>query len=160
MIEVALINENWNDAVDWDARATRAVSAAIKASNHADLAQTESLIEIAVRLTSDAEVHILNRDYREKDQPTNVLSFPMTHPNEIGLLPEALLGDIILARETCQREAADKDVSFEAHATHLIVHGTLHLLGYDHMGQDEAQAMEDVERRVMATLGLHDPYGD
>jgi probable rRNA maturation factor len=164
MIEVDLLDEGWPGGIEWDVAGTRAVLAAVVATPFAPFVSSETSVEIAIRLTTDAEVQILNRDYRGKDQPTNVLSFPMMSPEELlapsGIVPEILLGDIALARETCEREAKEKGVSFEAHATHLIVHGVLHLLGYDHMGQDEAEAMEAIERRVMAGLGLHDPYGD
>lgn len=163
MIETAAINQGWPDTTDWETLACAAVSAAIAATPHGELAQIDALVEIAVRLTDDAEVQALNRDYRHKDKPTNVLSFPMVQPDLIDNLcntddGEILLGDIVLARETCEREASERDVSLEAHATHLIVHGTLHLLGYDHMRDDEAEAMESLEREIMATLGLHDPY--
>jgi probable rRNA maturation factor len=160
MIETDVLDEGWPPSVSWETLSARAAEAAIAATPHAALVTCPTLIEIAIRLTTDAEVRILNRDFRHKDQPTNVLSFPMMAPDELEGHPEAMLGDIALARETCEREAAEKGVPFEAHATHLIVHGVLHLLGYDHMGQDEAEAMEAIERRVMAGLGLHDPYGD
>ena len=163
MIETALINEGWPDATDWEALAASAVSAAIAATPHAELAHIGADVEIAVRLTADAEVRTLNRDYRHKDKPTNVLSFPMVQPDLIDGLAnsddgEILLGDIVLARETCEREAKERAVEVSAHAAHLIVHGTLHLLGYDHMRDDEAEAMEALERQIMAGLGLHDPY--
>lgn len=163
MIETALINEGWPDTADWDALAASAVSAAIGATPHAGLAAIGADVEIAVRLTGDAEVHILNRDYRQKDKSTNVLSFPMVQPDLIPGLAnsddgEILLGDIVLARETCEREAEEREVAVSAHAAHLIVHGTLHLLGYDHMRDDEADAMEALERQIMDRLGLHDPY--
>ena len=163
MIETATINEDWPDVCDWEALASSAVSAAIAATPHGDLARIEASVEIAVRLTGDVEVQSLNRDYRQKDKPTNVLSFPMIEPDLIcGLADtghrEILLGDIVLARETCTREAEERNVSIEAHATHLIVHGTLHLLGYDHVQDDEAEKMESLERQIMAVLGLHDPY--
>ena len=163
MIETALQAEpNWPEQ-DWEALAASAVSAAIAATPHGELAGIDALVEIAVRLTDDAEVQALNRDYRRKDKPTNVLSFPMVQPDLIDNLAntddgEILLGDIVLARETCEREAEERGVSIAAHATHLIVHGTLHLLGYDHMLDDEADAMESLEREIMAALGLHDPY--
>ncbi len=160
MIETEVIDEGWPPATDWEGLATRAAESAISATDHAALSFSVTQVEIAIRLTTDAEVKLLNRDYRGKDRPTNVLSFPMTDPSKIDGVPEAMLGDIALALETCMREAVEKDVPFEAHATHLIVHGVLHLLGYDHMGQDEAEEMEATERRVMASLGLHDPYGD
>jgi len=139
------------------------VGAAVAATPHGELAAIDAIVEVAIRLTDDAEVRTLNRDYRYKDKPTNVLSFPMVPPDMIDNLAntddgEVLLGDIVLAHETCAREAAERAVSVEAHATHLIVHGTLHLLGYDHMRDDEAEAMESLEREIMAALGLHDPY--
>lgn len=114
--------------------------------------------------TSDAEVHTLNREWRTRDKPTNVLSFPMLEREELeGLAqdgPPVMLGDIALAYETCAREAAEKGVSLEAHATHLIVHGLLHLAGHDHVESDEqAEAMEALETRILAKLGIADPYG-
>jgi probable rRNA maturation factor len=121
------------------------------------------MAEISVRLTDDDEVQALNRQYRQKDKPTNVLSFPMVQDDLIEGLDnsddgEVLLGDIILARGVCEREAAEKGVPTAQHATHLIVHGTLHLLGYDHIEDDEADAMEDLERVALATLNIDDPY--
>ncbi|MBL0000684.1 MAG: rRNA maturation RNase YbeY [Sphingomonadales bacterium] len=163
MIETALQVESCWPEHDWEARASAAVEAAVAATPYQALAAIDALVEIDVRLTDDAEVQVLNRDYRNKDKPTNVLSFPMLLPEQIKDitrtdLGEVLLGDIVLAYGTCAREAADRAVSVEAHATHLIVHGTLHLLGYDHMKDWEAEAMEALEREIMATLGLHDPY--
>lgn len=163
MIETALQAEPCWPEHDWEALASAAVEAAIAATPHGELAQIDAIVEVAVRLTDDAEVQTLNRDYRHKDKPTNVLSFPMVQPDLIDNLAntddgEVLLGDIVLAHETRIREAAEREVPVEAHATHLIVHGTLHLLGYDHMRDDEADAMESLEREIMATLGLHDPY--
>lgn len=163
MIETAVQAEPcWPDQ-NWEPLAASAVSAAFAATPQSDLVHGATLVEIVVRLTDDAEVRALNRDYRHKDRPTNVLSFPMVPPDLIGTLAsteggEMLLGDIVLARETCAREAKERGVPIEAHATHLIVHGTLHLLGYDHMRDDEAEIMESLERQIMATLGLHDPY--
>ncbi len=165
MIVTDLLDEGWPAAVNWADLANNAVREAIMATPHSAFESCSATMELSVRLTSDAEVHSLNRDYRDKDKPTNVLSFPMYAPDDVGDLPtssdpEILLGDIVLAQETCAREADEKGVTLSAHATHLIVHGVLHLLGYDHMGQEEAETMEAVERRVMARLGLHDPYGD
>ena len=91
----------------------------------------------------------LNRDYRGKDAATNVLSFPQ---------PAPLLGDIILARETVVREAAEKGVSFEAHLVHLIIHGWLHLQGYDHETEADAARMEAIEIAALARLGIDNPY--
>ncbi len=163
MIETALQAQPcWPDH-DWVRLASDAVDATIGVTPYLALKDIDAVVEIAIRLTDDAEIRTLNRVYRQKDQPTNVLSFPMVEPDLIGALAntddqEVLLGDIVLARETCVHEAAARGVSVESHATHLIVHGTLHLLGYDHMRDDEAEAMESLERRIMATLGLHDPY--
>ena len=165
MIETALLNEGWDRATDWEALAERAVDRAVRLSPFAALADSATPIEIAIRLTRDAEVQILNRDYREKDKPTNVLSFPMFAGDEIAGLadspfPETMLGDIVLAQETCVREAADKGIAMSAHATHLIVHGVLHLLGFDHISDAEAEEMEGLERLIMTDLGHDDPYGE
>ncbi len=163
MIEVALLwEEPWPDG-DWEKLATLAVGDAIAATPHAAIAKAVATIEISIRLTSDVEVQTLNRQYRQQDKPTNVLSFPMVQPDLIETLAntddgEVLLGDIALAHETCAREAVERGVSTKDHATHLIVHGVLHLLGYDHMTDSEGEAMEAIERDVMASLSLHDPY--
>ncbi|MBX9815686.1 MAG: rRNA maturation RNase YbeY, partial [Sphingomonas sp.] len=129
-----LLESPWAEDQPWEALATRAARAAIAATPHAAcLAEAPPLIELSIRLTSDAEVRALNRDYRGKDKPTNVLSFPMLDADELGHPPETeaeiLLGDIVLAHETCAAEAAERGIALAAHATHLIVHGTLHLLG-------------------------------
>ncbi|MBA2919886.1 rRNA maturation RNase YbeY [Sphingomonas sp. MAH-20] len=164
MIDVAVqVETPWREG-DWEALATQAVKAALAATPHAELATTPELVEVSVRLTSDEEVHALNRQYRGKDKPTNVLSFPMVQPDLLETVSqngddgELLLGDIVLAHGVCAREADEKGVALEAHATHLIVHGLLHLLGYDHQGSAEAEHMESLERDVMARLALHDPY--
>lgn len=163
MIEVALLIESPWPAHDWQALSDRACSAALSASPQATLAGTSAAIEISVRLTSDEEVHKLNSQYRQQDKPTNVLSFPMVQPDLIESLGntddgEILLGDIVLAHGVCAREAEDRKVSLQDHATHLIVHGVLHLLGHDHMDDAQAEAMESIEQAAMAALGLHDPY--
>lgn len=164
MIEVAVQAEpGWDEAVDWEALATAAVEAALRISPYAEIMTASYAAEISVRLTDNDEVQTLNRDYRRKDKPTNVLSFPMVQEDLLDSLAdsddgEVLLGDIILARQVCESEAADKGVTPSEHATHLIVHGTLHLLGYDHMADDEAEHMEDLERAALATLGIDDPY--
>ena len=115
--------------------------------------------EVSVLLTTDDEVRALNRDWRGKDAPTNVLSFP-AEPVP-GLPDEAQpLGDLALAWGTVEREAEARGVPVLDHAAHLIVHGLLHLLGYDHRDGTEARSMEALERRAMATMGLHAPYED
>lgn len=164
MLDVALSAEPvWPEAIDWEALAASAATAALSSTHYGALADADATIEISIRLTDDAEVHALNRDYRQKDKPTNVLSFPMIAPDLLDAIAntddgEVLLGDIVLAHQTCATEAADKGITLQDHVTHLIVHGTLHLLGYDHQGQAEAEAMEQIERDVLATLGIADPY--
>jgi probable rRNA maturation factor len=153
----------WPDALDWEARAAEAAAAALALTPWAGLADAAPLVEVAVRLTDDAEVHALNRDFRGKDKPTNVLSFPQVQADLLDTLSnsddgEILLGDIVLARETCAREADEKGISIADHATHLIVHGTLHLVGYDHMDDASAQAMEALEVKALASLGIANPY--
>lgn len=149
---------------NWDALADRAVRAAIEASAHGDMALLATMVEVSVRYTSDEEVRKLNLSYRQKDKPTNVLSFPMVQPDLLDAINagddgETLLGDIVLAHGVCVREAKEKHASVDDHATHLIVHGTLHLLGYDHeQGEAEAEAMEEIERVALAALGIDDPY--
>lgn len=163
MIDVALLHETPWPAGYWDDLAAAAVNRTIGATPHAALHTTPATIEVSIRLTSDDEVRTLNRQYRQQDKPTNVLSFPMVQPDLVDTLAntddgEVLLGDIVLAFETCEREAVEREVSTQDHAMHLIVHGVLHLLGYDHMTDHEAEAMEAIERDVLASLGLHDPY--
>ncbi|MDQ2893887.1 MAG: rRNA maturation RNase YbeY [Pseudomonadota bacterium] len=173
MIEIELSREDPWPAGEWEALALRACSAAIELTPYGPLLTTPARIEISVRLTIDDEVRTLNRQYRGKDRPTNVLSFPMVQPDLIDTVSqnsdaqvggacatggEVLLGDIVLAHDICVAEAADKQVAVEEHATHLLVHGTLHLLGYDHIEDDEADAMEDIERQALASLGIDDPY--
>jgi probable rRNA maturation factor len=115
-----------------------------------------------VTLTSDEHVRALNSQWRRKDNPTNVLSFPMVDELDLKKAdvagPELLLGDIILAHGVCEAEAAEKGVSVEQHATHLMVHGTLHLLGYDHHDDREAADMEAREIRALERLGIANPY--
>ena len=154
----------WDSSKDWAKLARSAATAAIAESAFPQLGQGGRTVELSVRLTGDDEVHALNAEWRGKDKPTNVLSFPMADQDELGSDahqgPELMLGDIILARGVCASEAAEKGVPLERHAAHLMVHGTLHLLGYDHMDEDEAADMEAREVRALARLGIADPYGD
>jgi len=164
VVDTEVVADAWDADADWGALAQAAVAAALSLTPNAGLADAPFAVEVSVRLTDDAEVRTLNAAYRGKDKPTNVLSFPMVEPDLLDALSngddgETLLGDIVLAAETVAREAADKGVDQRTHATHLIVHGTLHLLGYDHETDDEADHMEAIERDALALLGLPDPYG-
>jgi probable rRNA maturation factor len=163
MLEIAVeADAEWDSSRSWEQLARRAAEAAIAESAFPQLAQAERPIELSVRLTGDEEVRALNAEWRGKDKATNVLSFPMLEENELRSAnvagPEMLLGDIILARGVCAAEAADKGIAVEDHATHLLVHGTLHLLGYDHHDDDEAADMEAREVRALGRLGISSPY--
>ena len=163
MLEVAIeADEEWDSSRSWVELVRGAAEAAIAESAFPQLAASPRHVEISVLLTDDDTVRELNAEYREKDKPTNVLSFPMTDPNDLRETkvagPELLLGDIVLARGVCEAEAMQKGVSVDDHATHLIVHGTLHLLGYDHDDDDEASEMEAREIRALARLGIPNPY--
>ena len=115
--------------------------------------------EVSLVFTNDAAIRGINAEWRSQDKPTNVLSFP-AFPLTPGKMPGPMLGDIIFAEETLTREAADLGKTFDDHLTHLMVHGFLHLFGYDHMDDEEAEKMERLETRILAELGLSDPYGD
>lgn len=113
--------------------------------------------ELTIRLVHNEESQELNRDYRGKDKPTNVLSFPFDAPPEV---PIELLGDLIICVPVVQAEAEEQSKTPPAHWAHMVVHGCLHLLGYDHIKDDEAEIMENLERQIMAGLGFSDPYSD
>jgi probable rRNA maturation factor len=144
---------------EWEALAQRAAEAAIAVTR--ELANPR--LSASLLFTSDSHIHELNREWRGRDKPTNVLSFPMLDRAELlALSPEGLpelLGDIALAHETCAREAAEKGIALEHHAAHLIVHGLLHLAGHDHeISPEDADAMEALETKALALLGIADPY--
>jgi probable rRNA maturation factor len=113
--------------------------------------------EISLVFTDDAAIREINAEWRGQDKPTNVLSFP-AYPLAPGAMPGPMLGDIVIARETVEREATDLEKQFEDHLIHLMVHGFLHLFGYDHMNVAEAEIMEALETGILASLGLSDPY--
>jgi probable rRNA maturation factor len=112
--------------------------------------------ELSVTLADDARVRELNAQWRAKDAPTNVLTFPAVEPDETADAP--MLGDVILAFETVWREALDEDKALADHVSHLVIHGVLHLFGYDHLDEAEAEEMEAIEIRALARLGVADPY--
>lgn len=155
------IESPWPETTDWEALAARAAGAlSVVAPELAKECLSTSMI-----FTSDAEVQVLNAEWRGKDKPTNVLSFPMLAREDLLDLPDdgppELLGDIALAYETCAREAMDKGIALADHASHLIIHGLLHLAGLDHeISEEDAREMEVLEIKALALIGIADPYGD
>jgi probable rRNA maturation factor len=166
MLEIAIeADAEWDSSIDWTRLAEDAARAAIAESRFPALAEAARTIELSIRLTGDDDVRALNAQWRGKDRATNVLSFPLTETRELDGVasaapngPELMLGDIVLARGVCVAEAADKAVPVERHAAHLLVHGTLHLLGYDHGDDATAEDMEAREVRALARMGIADPY--
>ncbi|RUZ80704.1 rRNA maturation RNase YbeY [Mesorhizobium sp. M7A.F.Ca.US.006.01.1.1] len=150
-IDISIEAGNWPD----EAGLTRLVDRAVKAA----FAETgvAGRSELSLVFTDDAHIQVLNAGWRGKDKPTNVLSFPAFPFAQGGPLPP-MLGDIVLAAETVAHEAALEDKPVENHITHLVIHGLLHLLGYDHETEAEAEAMEAVERAALARLAIPDPY--
>ncbi|WP_428407169.1 rRNA maturation RNase YbeY [Hyphococcus sp.] len=146
MIELVIEDDGWADALS-EAEALAASCVANAAAFEPALAR-----EIALLLCDDAAMTALNQRFRDKNNPTNVLSFPSG-------AEEGFLGDIALARETCAREAAEKGISLHDHAAHLIIHGMLHLIGYDHETEEEAAVMERRETEILGAMGIADPYG-
>jgi probable rRNA maturation factor len=143
MIEIEIADEAWTRALtDPESLARRAAEAAVG----------DAKGEVVILLTDDVALHDLNARFLGKNRPTNVLSFPDASPER--------LGDVALAFGVCQREAAEQGKSLADHAAHLVVHGVLHLLGYDHAADDEAARMEAVERRLLAAMNIEDPYAD
>lgn len=152
--------EGWPEG-DWEALAERVATVAAEAAPELG----NPRLSASLLFTTDAQVHALNREWRDRDKPTNVLSFPMlTRETLLALQPEGppeLLGDIALAHETCKLEAGAREITLADHAAHLIVHGLLHLAGHVHETSDhDASAMEALETKALALLGIADPYGE
>lgn len=155
--EVIVAAESWQDQPDAEDVIQRAIIAA------AEMVETDVAdAEIAVMLTDDAGIRTLNNNWRGIDKATNVLSFPALQPTGPRGEDDAprMLGDIAIAYETMRREADDEQKPFDHHLSHLTVHGFLHLIGYDHETDDEADEMETLEREILAHLGIPDPYAD
>jgi len=163
MLDIAIeADTEWDSSSRWAPLVRAAAEAAVAESAFPQLVDSPRHVELSVRLTDDSEVKALNSQWRGKDKPTNVLSFPQVEPDQLEDVsesgPELMLGDLVLARGVCEREAEEKGISLEDHAAHLVVHGTLHLLGYDHQNDETANAMESREVRALARLGIRDPY--
>lgn len=150
MIDIDILTEAgaWPDEEQMRPMIEKAVAVAAR---HAGFDRQDA--EVSVLLTDDTHIAALNHQWRNKQEPTNVLSFPAT----AGAMMPAL-GDIVLARQTITREADIDGKSLDAHLMHLIVHGFLHLLGYDHIEVDQAEQMETLERAILTELGINDPY--
>lgn len=150
IIEIGCSSEGWARVLpDAEAVAERAAEAAWRAAG-------EGAAELSIQMSDDAEVQTLNRDYRGKDKPTNVLSFPAG--DEGAVERPRLLGDVVLALETIEQEAAAQSKSLADHLSHLTVHGVLHLLGHDHETETQATAMEALETEILHGLGIANPY--
>lgn len=156
------VEEAWaatDSATDWDSLASKAAHSVAQTVSELD----NPRLSTSLLFTSDERIHALNREWRDRDKPTNVLSFPMVERAELLELgkdgPPVMLGDIALAFETCAREAAEKDIAIADHTAHLIIHGLLHLAGYDHeISREDAEAMEKLEVKALALMGIADPY--
>jgi probable rRNA maturation factor len=155
--EVLVVADCWQTEPDAEAVIQRAIAAAAQMTDAGD-----GEAELAVMLTDDAGIRTLNSNWRDIDKPTNVLSFPALPPTGAGGPDDAprMLGDIAIAYETTRREADDEQKPFDHHLSHLAVHGFLHLMGYDHEKDDDAEAMETLEQEILAQLGIPDPYAD
>ena len=157
MTEVLVVADCWREEPDAGGVIQRAIAAAAEAVD-ADVRDAE----LAVMLTDDLGIRTLNSSWRGIDKPTNVLSFPALRPRterQPGDAPR-MLGDIAIAYETMRKEADDEQKPFDHHLSHLAVHGFLHLIGYDHEKEDEAEAMEALEQEILAQLGIPNPYAD
>jgi probable rRNA maturation factor len=155
--EVLVVADCWQTEPEAEAVIQRAVAAAAEIVD-ADVGEAE----LAVMLTDDAGIRTLNSNWRGIDKPTNVLSFPALQPSGPGGPDEAprMLGDIAIAYETTRRQADDEQKPFDHHLSHLAVHGFLHLIGFDHEKDGDAEAMETLEQEILAQLGIPDPYPD
>jgi len=157
MTEVLAVADCWQSEPNAEAVIQRAIATAAEAIDE-DVTEAE----LAVMLTDDSGIRTLNRNWRGIDKPTNVLSFPALQPEGDRKPCDAppMLGDIAIAYETTRREADEERKLFDHHLSHLAVHGFLHLIGYDHETDDDAEAMEALEREILARLGIPDPYAD
>jgi len=148
------------EAEAWGSEASRRplIEAVVAAVAARDELIVPTAAELSLVLTDDARIRRLNRDWRGFDKPTNVLSFPAADADDDD--PGPLLGDVVIALETTAREAAEEGRRFDDHFAHLLVHGLLHLFGFDHESDDEAEEMEALETTILADLGIADPYED
>jgi probable rRNA maturation factor len=156
LVPITITDPAWKAEADVRAIVRRAARAAMRELGDANSTDPEQ-VEISILLTGDEEVRELNRDYRHVDSATNVLAFASGDAPGAPGVPR-LLGDVVLAHGTVSREAEERDLDLSHHLAHLVVHGVLHLLGYDHKAVADAEAMERTEIRILAGLGIGDPY--
>lgn len=156
-IEAAVEAPAWDEAgLDWEELAGQAIQRAVRASPYAMLDEWPDItVEVSLRFVDDETIRELNRDYRGKDKPTNVLSFPFEAPPGV---PTTLLGDLVICAPVVAAEAAEQGKPLTAHWAHMVVHGVLHLLGYDHIDDADAEIMEGLEVEILAGLGVPNPY--
>lgn len=153
-VDIALEAEAWGEEGRWRPL-VETVAAAVAARGELIVPADA---ELSLVLTDDARIRLLNRDWRGIDKPTNVLSFPAADDDDED--PGPLLGDVVVAYETTAREAADEGKRFDDHVAHLLVHGLLHLFGFDHEDDEEAEEMEALESEILAGLGIADPWAE
>ncbi|MBE6445722.1 MAG: rRNA maturation RNase YbeY [Alphaproteobacteria bacterium] len=165
VINISVNDERWEETLpNADILCFNLLQTALRFINKfdpSDLFTINKPMSLNLCLSNDEEVHYLNKEFRNKDKPTNVLSFANIDDPEFDLsyINDVLeLGDIIISLETMQTEASQKNISFEHHFSHLLVHGILHLLGYDHIEDDEADFMEDLETKILNILNIPNPY--
>lgn len=168
VLETVLEDERWNESVPNVSSVAGDVKDAVFSYifeyEKLPILTTEQVVRVNLCLSDDAHVHQLNRDFRNIDKPTNVLSFANLDSNgfmgESELFGEVELGDIIIAYETMQREAEAEKITLHDHFCHLLTHGFLHLLGYDHIDSEEAVYMENLEKTILRNLNIANPYAD
>ncbi len=164
MIEIDLdINPIWQSDIHWFDLSKKSIDEAVKLSDYSFLHEINNNVSISISLSNNDIIHTLNNAYRSKDKPTNILSFPMVERADLGDLiehpiPEILLGDIILSYDICHAEAKEKGILITHHYQHLIVHGILHLLGYNHIADDDAEKMQSIEILALKNMGIENPY--
>jgi probable rRNA maturation factor len=159
-IQISVEEGPWPSEAELQSLSERVLGAAANLLRHEETQPFPQMpSEVSLVFTDDASIREINAEWRSQDKPTNVLSFP-AFPLTPGKMPGPMLGDIVVAQETLVREAQALGKPFDEHLSHLLVHGFLHLFGYDHMEENDAERMEGLETRILASLGLSDPYGD
>lgn len=159
-IDIAMDSDLWSDEDELQSLANTTCKATQDwLAENQNQPFPENGTELSLLFTDDNSIQKINAEWRDLDKPTNVLSFP-TKDLAPGTVPLPILGDIIFSYETIQRESVEMDKTFKDHLTHLFIHGFLHLLGYDHINDTDAELMESIETRILHSLGLSDPYAN